>query len=79
MSTGTRWLQFIAQIEATDARPSASAGLTFEVAVVSPRPLAWDPHDVWVSRIKRPREAQNLTTRRLPDAQGLLAVSKDHS
>jgi hypothetical protein len=63
MTTSSKLQQLIGSVPATEAEGTSVPMITrltsepsFAAAVQNARLPAWDPHEVWLNRVRRPRE-----------------------
>jgi hypothetical protein len=49
-------LEALGSTQVTKDDASESAGTAFVSALIERRTIGWDPHDVWLHRIKEPRD-----------------------
>ena len=49
-------LEALASTQVTEDDVEQSAGTAFVSALIERRTIGWDPHDVWLHRIKEPRD-----------------------
>ncbi len=53
-------------MDAVSSREDAHGRASFEEAVLRAPEVSWDPYDVWLNRVKRPREARDSGRGPLP-------------
>ena len=54
--------------DAVSSREDAQGRASFEGAVLRAPEVSWDPYEVWLNRVKRPREARESGRGPLPSA-----------
>ena len=58
------WLEFLASTRLDSRRPTNVEAPSYVAVVQAQREeviVGWDPHEVWLDRIKKPRDDQALT------------------
>jgi len=60
------WLEFLASARPDSRNPApVAAAATYDVAVEArraPAATGWDPHEVWLDRIKKPRDERRAAS-----------------
>ena len=67
------WLEFLASTRLDSRRSTRAEAPTYVAVVQAQRAqviVGWDPHEVWLDRIKKPREQREALARAASDLAG---------